>query len=564
MIYLVISFLAFLITIVTIPYLIKYLIKKDVVDKPNGEERRIHTEPIPRMGGIIIFGVIIFITFVFYQDIYSKIYFISGALVAFGLGLADDLKPIKWYIKFSVQSVAAIFLILSLYTNNYTVVEFLGYILPGGLDYAVLFILILGLLNSFNLMDGMDGLVSGYSLIIASMCFLLNMNTEYVFLATLSAAIIGCTLGFLKFNAFPARIFLGDSGSLTLGYLISGMVISISGLAAINSTHISYGSSNSIDLIFIFIVLAVPIADTVRVMFVRLKDRKHIFLADTNHLHHLLYSKNIQHKTAVMIIHLFSIAFALLAIYYAKVSNFNGLIIFLFMLLDLLFIKQILNFIISKEHLLDYFRVYKKIPDLLPKIYKYVLLPVISFSLIMLFVVLIITEVKEDKFYYKYFLLFIVPALLYSSRTLRKNNYYAELLVLVNIILFFVITGFNDFFYKMYSVPLLMQLNINQILLAVLSGMIIFFVLFKERVANIKQQFLSGTDLTLAVLIIFIYLAVQFINLPEPYKISDTLLRSFLIFLFYKIIIVTIPRLHFSLYYTSFAAAILVALKAII
>ena len=564
MIYLIIAFLCFLITVVVTPYLIEYLIKKDIVDKPNGEERRMHTMPIPRMGGIIIFAVIIIITFAFYQDIYSKKFFIAGAFIVFALGLFDDLKPVQWYMKFLVQSLAALLLILDLNANNFTIIQFMGYTLLPGLDYVILFILIVGLLNSFNLMDGLDGLVSGYSLIIASMCFLLNMGSQFVFLSYLSAAMIGSTLGFLKFNANPARIFLGDSGSFTLGYFLSGLVIAISGEVSANTADKVQTYSNTIDLAFIIIAFAVPIVDTIRVMLVRLNKQKHLFLADANHLHHLLYSKNIEHKTAVMIVHLFSMVFALLAIYYAKISNINAILIFIVMIIDLLFIKQILNYIISKEHLLDYFRIYKKLPDLLPKIYKKILLPVVSLFLAALFTILLFSEVKESQSYYKYFLLFIIPALLYSSRTLRKNNYYAELLVLINIILFFIITGFNDFFYKPYVIPLIGQININQILIISLSGVISFFVLFKERVANITRQFLTGTDLTLAVLIVFIYIAVQFINLPAPYKISDTLLRSFLIFLFYKIIIVTIPKVHFSLYYTSFVVAILLVVKSLI
>ena len=291
--------------------------------------------------------------------------------------------------------------------------------------------------------------------------------------------------------------------------------------------------------------------------------RKHIFLADTSHLHHLLYSKNIEHKTAVVIIHLFSVMFVLLAIYYAKISKTNALIIFAVLLISLLSIKQILNFVISKEHLLVYVRVYKKVPDLLPRIYKIFLLPLVSIILIVLFTILLISNVSQSQPYYKYFLLFIIPTLLYSSRSLKKNNYYAELLVLVNIILFFAITGFNGFFYNLYPIPIFGQININQIMIIALSGMIIFFVLFKERVANIIQQFLTGTDLTLSVLILSIYIATQFINLPESYKISDTLLRSFLVFLFYKIIIITTPRLHFSLYHVSFLIAIIAVLKSL-
>ena len=234
MIYLIISFLTFLITVVLTPFLIQYLIKKDIVDKPNGEERRIHTEPIPTMGGLIIFAVIFIITFAFYHDLISKIYFIAGAFIAFGLGVADDLREVKWHVKFIVQSLAALFLILAFDMNNLTVIQFMGYTLLPGLNYLVLFILIVGLLNSFNLMDGLDGLVAGYSLIVASMCFLLNMGSEFFFISYLSAAIIGTTLGFLKFNANPARIFLGDTGSLTLGYLITGLVISISGEVSTN------------------------------------------------------------------------------------------------------------------------------------------------------------------------------------------------------------------------------------------------------------------------------------------------------------------------------------------
>ena len=349
-----------------------------------------------------------------------------------------------------------------------------------------------------------------------------------------------------------------------MGYLVSGLVIAVSGQVSLNPALKSQQYSNTIDLTFVFIALAVPIADTIRVMIVRLTEKKHIFLADASHLHHLLYSKNIEHKTAVLLIHLLSIIFVLLAVYYAKYRNITALIIFSVFLLILFSIKQVLNFVISKEHFLEYVRIYKKIPDLLPKIYKKFLLPLVSITLIAMFVVLVLTEVSKSQSYYKYFLLFIIPALLYSSNTLRKHNYYAELLVLVNIILFFIITGFNGFFYKMYSIPLIEQININQVLLLILSSTIMFFVLFKERISNIRQQFLTGTDLTITALILFIYIAAQFINIPDAYKISDTILRSFLIFLFYKIIIATIPRFHFSLYYTSFLIAILALTKSLI
>ena len=563
MIYLIIAFLCFLITVVSTPYLIDYLIKKDIVDLPSDEERRIHTEPIPRMGGIIIFAVIIVITFAFYQDISSKKFFIAGAFVVFALGLADDYKSINWYVKFLVQSIAAILLILSLNANNFTVITLMEFPLYTGINYLILFILIVGLLNSFNLLDGLDGLVTGISLVIAAMCFLLSMGEPFLFLPVLAAATIGTTLGFLKFNANPARIFLGDSGSLILGYIVTGLVLAISGESSLGFVNGTKVLTNKIDLAFVIIVFAVPIGDTLRVIYVRFRNKKNIFLADSSHIHHILYSQNIRHKTVVVLIQGFSVLFVLLSIYYSKVSKFNAIIIFIFMITTFFFTKQIVGFIIKKEHLLSYGQMYKKIPHFIPVFYKKYLLPIVALLVIVVFTILTFAEVKGSKQIYKYFLLLIIPSLLYSGTTLRKKEYYAEILVLINLIVFFIVTGLNGFFYKLYPFPIITQININQILIITLSGMIIFFVLFKERIHNLRQQFLSGTDLTVALFIAFIYVAAQFIDLPDSYKISDTLLRSFLVFLFYKIIITIYPRTHFTLYYISFLIAVIAVVKSL-
>ena len=560
MINLIIIFLSFLFTVGATPYFINFLFKFNIVNKPNGEDRHIHKIPTPRLGGIIIIAVILSITFTFYHDIYSKIFFLAGAFIIFGLGLLDDIRSIKWQVKFLVQAVAVVLFIISLNEYHFPIIKFAYYTLPYGLNYAVLFILILGILNSFNLMDGLDGLVTGFSLIIASMCFLLSINSQSTFLPYFSSAIIGTTLGFLKFNANPARIFLGDSGSLTLGYLLSGMVILVSVNKSLNGGILSQDSNNSIDLAFVIIALAVPIVDTIRVIFTRVSKKRNPFLADADHLHHIFYSKNIEHKTVVLLIHLFSITFVLLAIYYVNFSKDYALIIFAILLVAFFFVRQILEFFISKEHLLVYVQLYKRIPMLIPNIYKYFVIPVVSIALLILFFLLSSGEIIKGSQYNFYLLFFILLSFLYSITTLKKNNYYSEVLVLINIILFFIITGTNDFFYKAYPVPFLIQINLNQVLIAVLSFTIIFFILFKERIASVLENFLLGTDLTIAVLILFIFIAVQFLNVQDSYKISDTLLRGFLVFIFYKILITIKPRFHSPLYYGSFALAILVVM----
>lgn len=563
MINLIIIFLSFLITIGVTPYFINFLFKYNIVDKPNGEKRHIHKEPIPRLGGVIIFSVIMSITFTFNPDIFSKLFFISGSVVVLVLGILDDLKSIKWKTKFLVQSVAVILLIISFNQYQYPIITFASFTLPEGLNNLVFFILILGILNSFNLMDGLDGLVTGYSLIVASMCFLLNMRGGMIFTGYLSAAVIGTTLGFLKFNANPARIFLGDSGSLTLGYLITTLVIIISRVVPVNSHNNSQSYSYTIDLTFVIIALALPILDTLRVIFVRLKHGNNLFVADSNHLHHILLSKKIRHKTVVLLIHIFSVLFVLLAIYFAKFSKVNALVIFGVLIILFLYIEYILDFLIKKEFLIKYSRFYNSIPDLIPKFYKNILLPIISICLIILFAFLILSEVNNTVYFYRYFILLIIPSLIYSGTKIKKEIYYPELLVLVNVILFFLITGLNGFFYTLYSVPIINYLNFNQVFIFILSFMVVFFALFKERIANLNQQFLTGRDLIVTVLISFIYIAVQFIDLPDSYKIGDTLLRSYLVYLFYKIIVATKPGIHFSLYYFSFIltfAAILISI----
>ncbi len=286
-------------------------------------------------------------------------------------------------------------------------------------------------------------------------------------------------------------------------------------------------------------------------------------MADSNHIHHILYSQKIRHKTVVMLIHLFVITFVLLAVYYAKVSQMVAVFIFGVLITAFFFTKQIVEFIIRTDNLLAYGRFYKSIPKLSPKIYGRILVPAASVIVVALFITILITRSNTFQPLYQIFLMLLIGALFYSAITLRKNDYYAELLVLFNLILFFTLTGLNNFFYVQYSVPLIVQINLNQLLIILLSVMIVLFVLLKERITNYKQQYLAGSDIILAVLILFIYIAVQFINIPESCRISDIMLRSYLVFLFYKIIVIINPRTHFYLYYLSFIVSAIAVIKSL-
>ena len=559
--FLTITFLSFIFTIFLTQSLISFLTRKGILDRPDGEKRRIHEYPVPRLGGLIIFSVVILITIIFYQDILSKKFFLTGAVLVFAIGLWDDLVSRKWYVKLLFQTAAAHFLILSLNAHSFSIITIAGFIIPSGLNYFILLFLIVGIINSFNMLDGLDGLVAGLALIISGMCFLLSLDTQYFFLPVMAASLIGSLLGFLKFNANPARIFLGDSGSLFLGYVMSGFLLVISNTETYQTDAVSRGMVFSVDILFIIIVLAVPITDTLRVMYLRMSKRTSPFLPDTNHLHHILYSKRIRHKTVVLLINTIAASFALLGVYYLHASKALAVVLFVLMLAALLSTEKIIDFVIKKDNLLAFGRLYKLIPNRLPVLYKQFLVPVIGIVTLTLIVILLVYEIELNQTYYLYLLLFQIPALAYAVKNLRKNNYYVDLIVFLNFIIFFVVTGLNGFFYEMYPVPLINKINLNQIFIIVFSSVIVLFVLFKERIADLRTQFLTGTDLSIAVSITFIFILSQFLDVSAVYKISDTILRSFLLFLFYKIIIITYPRFHFSLHFTSFAVTFVSLLR---
>lgn len=523
------------------------------MDMPD-DDRRVNVEPIPRMGGLIIYAVVILITVAFYSKIFSVKYFFIGSFIVFLVGFIDDIKPQKWFIKFLYQAVASLFLMLFLNSHGYQEINLLGIKLPFIIEKIILFFFIVGSINAFNLLDGLDGLTTGLTLIVTSLCLIVGLSSNFLFLPLLSAVLIGSSLGFLKFNAYPAQIFLGDTGSLTLGYFSTAALLITAGEL----------NKNNIDLLFPIIVLAVPIFDTIRVMSARLQRRVNPFLPDTNHIHHLILSKKIRHKTSVFIIHGFVIVFALIGTYYAKDSRSIALILFTAMLIIFMNAPLIIEFIIRKEHLLFYGRSIKRLPVIFLNIYKNYLLPFVSLSLVIFTIFHLSNETIASNKMYMFFIGFIILTIMYSAINLKRRHKYSDVIVLLNIILFFIITGLNGSFYKLYKVPIIEVININQIFLIVLFPVIIFYILFRDRLEIARELFFTGIDLIIALVIGFVMVSFQVIELENAYKISDILLRSFLVYLLYKIVVRSFPKLQLLLYFSTFLIAIIAITKSLI
>ncbi len=541
MLYLVIAFSSLLFTIFFTPYLINYLKRSNIVDQPD-EERKIHTTPIPRMGGLVIYSVVIILLLSFFHNHDAIKYFVYASFILLFIGILDDVLGVSWSVKMLAQLVSAILLIVFLYPN-FTSIQLFGFELPLIPGIVILCLFIIGTINAFNLMDGLDGLASSIALDALAVSFLIGLNPANSFVLILCSALAGSLIGFLKFNAFPARIFLGDTGSLTLGLFT---------ITAVLFSSIS-PAEHSLSLSFPIIVLAIPIVDTIKVMFSRVLKKRHPFLADRSHIHHILYSKSIKHKTIVFIISVYSLLFALTGVYYSYYSKPAGFIIFIALLIPLLFARQLLDKLIKKQNVILYGQSVKKLPEVFINFYKKIILPFISILLLLSLLMLMPFDSLINPDFILISVLIIILLVIYTFINYRMNHFVTDIIVLFNIIIFFSIVSKNPLLYKdLFFIPVFGDVNIHLLIISILLVVIAFFLYFRDRIRGKDEAFLTGIDLIILAFITLAFISSNMLPFKDTMLVSDTLFRSFLVYLFYKIIIRIKPRFHLTLYASSF------------
>ena len=300
------------------PLVKRLAISFDVVDKPG--TRKIHVNTIPRMGGLAIFGGIavslaffaIFNHSDFLDLFFSKGYFniLVGSIIMMVLGIIDDKKGLNAKVKFCVQFAVAIYVVsqglrVEQITNPFGEPFRLGF-----WSYPVTVLWIVGITNAINLSDGLDGLASGISLIVSVTMFAISLNSGILGMVVMSAALTGALLGFLKYNFNPAQIFMGDTGSLLLGFLLA--TLSIKG-ALVSSTTAS--------ILIPFIALGLPIFDTLFAFLRRIITGKNPFSADKEHVHHRLLSFGLNQKQTVTILYITCILFCGIAFALTAAQN---------------------------------------------------------------------------------------------------------------------------------------------------------------------------------------------------------------------------------------------------
>ncbi|MEL6673511.1 MAG: MraY family glycosyltransferase [Bacteroidota bacterium] len=288
-----------------IPAIIKVAQEKALFDLPDA--RKQHAQPTPPMGGIAIF-VSFFLAFAIWADpaelLYLKYPFI-GIVLLFFMGLKDDLLEMKASHKFVIQIFIA-----TLVAGGGLRIEHLHglfsiYELGIFSQYTITILFIVGFVNAFNLIDGIDGLSGGLGMIASLVLGIMFISLNLWVYAALSLALAGSLLGFLWFNFAPAKIFMGDAGSLVVGFLIALLSISFLNFSAPLS---AFSSFNSFGPALIFALLMVPLVDTLQVMFSRVIQGRSPFSPDRNHVHHHLIRMGFSHQEASLRLYAVSLA----------------------------------------------------------------------------------------------------------------------------------------------------------------------------------------------------------------------------------------------------------------
>lgn len=325
--YIVVFLLSLTLALALTPLIIKLAIHIKAVDNPSEATRKIHQKIMPRAGGIVIAGIFIVLSIVFNSSTPTPAYW--GALLAsvlvFFVGLYDDIRRLSPWTKLAVQITASLLAILIFgvgvevisnplgqqFNLSKIIVEFGGIAIP---VLSVMFSLVwmVGMTNTINFLDGLDGLATGVSAIAAFILFLISISPRINQPATAMMALIllGACLGFLRYNFYPAKIFLGDSGAYFLGMMLGSLAI-ISGAKLATA----------------LLVLGVPVIDTLWSVIRRLARGKSPFIADRGHFHYILLDAGLSQRQAVLLIYALSLAFGLFALLGSGLEKLLALIV---------------------------------------------------------------------------------------------------------------------------------------------------------------------------------------------------------------------------------------------
>lgn len=302
---------------IMIPWVVRLAYRIGKVDAPDA--RKVHTTPIPRLGGVAIFAGFALGLGLLRWLVPGDLFALDGPLrgvlaggaLMFLVGVLDDLRPLNAKLKFALQIVAAgvayyLGVRIEFVSNPWGGMFFLQGVLP----LLITVFWLVGITNTINLIDGLDGLAGGVSLIAAGTIGVIALQTNQVVPGVLALALAGATIGFLRYNFNPAKIFMGDGGALFLGFTLAAIAI-------MGVLKLIVAMAFALPLL----ILGVPILDTSFAILRRIWHRKPIFSPDRGHLHHRLLDAGLDQRRAVLVIYGICLILGGLALELAKVDG---------------------------------------------------------------------------------------------------------------------------------------------------------------------------------------------------------------------------------------------------
>ena len=310
-----IFFLSLLFSFVLTRYVRDFASRRGWVAVPS-QERHLHSVPLPRLGGVAIFisfalSMLAAALMVSYApELHSAVSaktlltILAPASLVFLLGVYDDLYTVGPYAKFAIQALAASMLFMGGLRILNIPVLFGDHQLPWFLGLPLTILWVLAITNAFNLIDGLDGLAAGSALFSTLVAFVVALLNGYSMVTVMTIALAGAILGFLRYNFNPATIFLGDSGSLFIGFLLSALALAgaqkAPTIVAVAIPVVSFG---------------LPILETSLSILRRLIGGRPVFTADREHIHHKLLQHGLTHRQVVIVLYAVSAVFALLSLF---------------------------------------------------------------------------------------------------------------------------------------------------------------------------------------------------------------------------------------------------------
>ena len=305
---LIYGFLAFLFSVLLsfaiTPAVRVLALKVGAVDVPR-DTRRMHKTPTPLIGGLGIFLSFSISLLLFLDSIDRKLIgVLLGMLLMVVVGMADDIKDLRWWQKLLGQIAAALFPVFFGVRIDFFIIGSTTYTLPEWLSLLLTITWIVGITNAVNLIDGLDGLACGVS-VISSLCLVMTaiISSTQPSLALIALLLAGACLGFLPFNLHPAKIFMGDTGALMLGYSLA--TISVLGVFKFNAL---------ISFLVPFLIIGLPAGDTITAIVRRLWHHQSPFSPDRGHLHHKLIDLGFSQRASVLILYAISALLGICAV----------------------------------------------------------------------------------------------------------------------------------------------------------------------------------------------------------------------------------------------------------